>query len=119
SAAGSAELRPLTFADAVRRGAPSDDEEVAVLRGTNLEAALRDALAVLPDDRAGRIVLASDGQEISGSVERVVFQARRRGVSVDVIPLDGRPQPELRLSGLSLPAQAYVGEQFPIELALE
>ncbi len=119
SAAGSAELRPLTFADTVRRGAPAQGDEVAVLRGTNLEAALRDALAVLPDDRAGRIVLASDGLENSGSVERAVFQARRRGVSVDVNPLDGRPQPELRLSGLSLPAQAYVGEQFPIELALE
>lgn len=119
SAAGSSQLRPLTFAETVQRGSPVDGQEVAVLRGTNLEAALRDALAVLPDDRAGRIVLASDGLENAGSVERAVFQARRRGVTVDVVPLAGRPQPEFNLSSVAFPAQAYVGEQFPIELSID
>ena len=119
AAGGGAELRPLTFAETVQRGAPDSGDAVAVLRGTNLEAALRDALAALPDGRAGRIVLASDGIENEGSVERAVFQARRRGVAVDVVPLDGRPQPELNLSGVNFPAQAYVGEQFPIELSID
>jgi len=119
AAAGAALLRPLTFAETVQRGAPTNGEEVAVLRGTNLEAALRDALAVLPDDRAGRIVLASDGLENEGSVERAVFQARRRGIAVDVVPLAGRPRPEFNLSGVAFPAQAYVGEQFPIELSID
>lgn len=119
ASAGAAQLRPLTFDENVRRGAPDVADEVAVLRGTNLEAALRDALAVLPEGRAGRIALASDGLENAGSVERAVYQAKRRGIAIDVIPLAGRPQPELRLAGLSFPAQAYVGEQFPIELSIE
>ncbi|MBI1353408.1 MAG: VWA domain-containing protein [Acidobacteria bacterium] len=118
-AAGGAELRPLSFADTVRRGGPELDEEVALLRGTNLEAGLRDALAALPEGRSGRIVLASDGLENEGSVERAVYQARRRGVAVDVVPLPGRAKPDLLLDGVSIPSQAFVGEQFPVELTIE
>ncbi len=117
-AAGDAQVRPITFASGVRRGLP-EAEGQGEPGGTNLELALSNALAALPPDRVPRIVLLSDGLENLGAVERAVHQARFRGAPVDVKPLAGRAEPALRLSGLDAPEQAYFGERFPIELAVE
>ena len=118
SAAGDNPVRPIAFSNRTRRGMAGEGVQAAA-RSTNLEEAIRGALTALPADRVSRIVLVSDGLENEGSVERAVYQARERGVPVDVIPLPGRGAPELRLLGVSIPAQAFVGERFPVELAIE
>lgn len=111
-------LRPIAFGAGARRGAAGDGAVSAAMGGTNLEAAVRAALSALPSNRVSRIVLASDGLENDGSVERAVYQARERGVPIDVVPLPGRARPELSLEGVRTPAQAYVGELFPVELTI-
>ncbi len=119
AAAGDNPVRPIAFNDRTRRGLAGEGNRGGGARGTDLEEAIRGALTALPSDRVSRIVLASDGLENDGSVERAVYQARERGVPVDVIALPGRAAPALRLAGVSMPAQAFVGERFPIELAIE
>ena len=88
-------------------------------RSTNLEAALRNALGALPADRVPRLVLVSDGHASEGAVERAVYQAWSRNVPVDTYALEGRAEPRLRLAGMRMPSQAYVGESFPIEFEIE
>lgn len=88
-------------------------------RSTNLEAAIRNALGALPADRIPRLVLISDGLANEGAVERAVYQAWSRDVAVDTVALPGRPEPLLRLAGLRVPRQAFVGERFPIEFEIE
>ena len=88
-------------------------------RSTNLEAAIRNALGALPADRIPRMVLISDGLANEGAVERAVYQAWSRDVAVDTVALPGRPEPLLRLAGLRVPRQAFVGERFPIEFEVE
>lgn len=118
ASAGDAVLRTVAFDETTRRGLPAEQEAEAEPRGTNLERAVRDGFAALPADRVPRIALVSDGHENAGSIERAIHQARQRGIPIDVIPLAGRAAPDLRLEGVTLPTQAFVGEQFPIEIAL-
>jgi uncharacterized membrane protein len=87
-------------------------------RSTNLESALRDAIAALPAGLVPRIVLISDGLENRGSIARAAWQAREQGIPVDVFPLTGRPQPALRLEAVSFPATAFTGERFPVDLVV-
>ncbi len=88
-------------------------------RSTNLEAAIRDALSALPADRIPRVVVLSDGLANEGAVERAVYQAWSRDVAIDTVTLAGRPEPRLRLAGLRVPRQAFVGERFPIEFEVD
>ncbi len=92
-------------------GAPS--------RGTDIEAAVRDATSALPAGMVPRIALISDGKENHGSVTRAAWQARQLGIPIDTYPLEGRPRPALRLDQVRLPALVFSGERFAIDLAIE
>jgi uncharacterized membrane protein len=85
---------------------------------TNIEAAIHDALAGLPAGYLPRLLVISDGNDNMGSVARAIWQARQLRVPVDSVALDGRPQPNLVLESVSLPAQVFSGERFPIDVAL-
>ncbi|MCW5976633.1 MAG: VWA domain-containing protein [Bryobacteraceae bacterium] len=87
-------------------------------RGTNLESALRDGIAALPAGLVPRVVLISDGMENRGSIARAAWQARQLGIPVDTYRLAGKPEPGLRLESVSLPAVAFTGERFPIDIAV-
>jgi Mg-chelatase subunit ChlD len=85
-------------------------------RATDLEAAIRDAVGIIPAGLVPKVVLISDGKENRGSVTRAAWQAQQLGVPVDTIALDGRPRPALRLESVELPPVVFSGERFAIEL---
>ena len=87
-------------------------------RGTDLESAVREAIASIPAGMVPRVVLMSDGKENRGSIARAAWQARQLGVPIDTFALAGKPEPALRLESISLPSQAFTGERFPIDLAV-
>ena len=87
-------------------------------RATNLEAAVREGIASLPAGRVPRLVLISDGNENLGGVARAAWQARGLGIPIDIFPLAGRPKPDLGLESVSMPATAFTGERFPIDVAV-
>src|SRR5580658_8933339 len=85
-------------------------------RATDLEAAVREAVASLPAGMVPRVALISDGKENKGSIARAAWQAQQLGIAIDTFALKGRPKPALRLESVSLPSLAFTGEQFPIDL---
>jgi Ca-activated chloride channel homolog len=87
-------------------------------RGTDIEAAVRDAIAGLPSGMAPRIALISDGRENEGSVARAAWLARDLQIPVDTFPLVGKPQPLLRIESTFAPPVAFTGEKFPIDLVV-
>jgi Ca-activated chloride channel family protein len=87
-------------------------------RATDLEAAIREAVASLPAGMVPRVALISDGKENKGSIARAAWQAQQLGIAIDTFALKGRPQPALRLESISLPSLAFTGEQFPIDLVV-
>ncbi len=87
--------------------------------GTNLEAALTDSMSAIPSGHIPRLVLISDGNENEGSAARAIAELQRLHVPVDTIPLAGRPNTGLRLESVSMPREAYAGEQIPIDLTID
>ncbi len=121
---GSNILRVIPFAKSTRTPAPKETATGWKFartagdagRGTNLEVAVRDALASLPSGMIHRVVLVSDGHENLGTVTRATWQAQELGVPIDTVAMAGRGKPNLRIESVSFPAQVFSGERFPIDL---
>ena len=109
-------LQVMAFAGRARPAAAGELRSEG--RATNLEAAIRTAIGAMPQGRVPRVLLMSDGRENLGSVERAMYQARLLGIPVDTVALEGTPRPALELESVSLPAQAFTGERFYIELVV-
>jgi Ca-activated chloride channel family protein len=118
--------RVLPFARAVRNTLPEEQKNGWQLKNTagdagsatDLEAAIGEAIASLPSGMVPRLVLISDGRENTGSINRAAWQAQHLGIPIDTMPLQGRPQPTLRLESVSLPTVGFTGEKFPIDLSI-
>lgn len=115
--------RVIPFARGTRNLGPDETARLQYTpgdagRGTDLEAAIREAIAALPAGLVPRIALVSDGNENEGSVARAAWQASLAGVPVDTFPLAGRAQPSLRLESVSFPSVAFTGEKFPVEVTI-
>src|SRR5580658_5015828 len=124
SAQGRHWMRVVPFARSTRTLDNSEQRQPWTLRqtageagrATDLEAAVREAIASLPAGLVPRVALISDGKENKGSIARAAWQAQQLGIAIDTFALKGRPKPALRLESISLPSLAFTGEQFPIDL---
>ncbi len=87
-----------------------DTQQVINRDGTNLEEAMRLAMAVAPQQKANRIVLATDGNETEGSILAIAEAARAAGIRVDVLPLKYAYDNEVIVDRLIAPATARMGE---------
>jgi Mg-chelatase subunit ChlD len=116
-------IRVLPFARSVRdvasdeqRGFHFQPTSGEPGRATDLESSINEAISSLPSDLVPRLVLISDGKENAGSITRAAWEAQRLGIPIDTVPMQGRPQPTLRLESVTVPTVAFTGEQFPIDL---
>ncbi len=85
---------------------------------TDLEAALREAIAVLPPGMVPRLALISDGKENRGSIARAAWQAGQLGIPIDTFALEGKERPGLLLESVSMPTLAFTGDRFPVDLVV-
>jgi Ca-activated chloride channel homolog len=123
SARGRNWLRLVPFARATRPLNPGEERNNWRLtpttgeagRATDLEAAVREAIASMPAGLVPRVALITDGKENKGSIARAAWQAQQLGIPIDTFALGGRAKPGLRLESISLPSIAFTGEQFPID----
>ncbi len=98
-----------TTARAEDVGRDWDGPEAAERENTDIESAL--ALArTLPLGGSRRIVLASDGAENIGAAMNQAAQAAADGTPIDVLPLDGVGQDDLRVEGAVAPSSVWLGE---------
>lgn len=81
---------------------------------SDLAAGIRRSLAELPADSAARIVLLTDGVATRGDTLGATAAAVAAEVPIDVVPLDQREVPDVRLVALRMPPRA--DEREPIEL---
>src|SRR5215213_1394384 len=97
--------------------------QVAALPGggaTNIEGAVRLALALMPNEGHQRLVLLSDGGENTGDAAKAAQLASTRGVPIDVVTLSGLADgPDARISGVELPSAARVGQRLRMKISIE
>ncbi len=84
--------------------------------GTNLEAAVRRALAELPADTASRLVLVSDGVQTRGDILAAAATAVAADVPIDVVPLDQKTFPDVRVVSVRSPTHADEGEAMDLRV---
>ena len=96
-----------------------DRQSVGAIDGTNLAAALRLAIAVMPKDAANRIVLATDGNETVGNLLQAAETAKALKVPVDVLPLKYKYTNEVMVDRLVAPAAARDGENLSLRVVLK
>ena len=83
---------------------------------TDIQAALQAALAQMGEDRQGKILLLSDGNENRGETARVIPILRSQGAQVWTLPVSlSRGRNEIYLSDLTLPRRVDSAEGFEIK----
>lgn len=88
---------------------------------TDIEEALRLALALLPNEGGRRLVLLSDGQETQGEARRLLDLASARQVEISVYPLGQTAEagpPEVLVEQVIAPSQARQGQTVPLEVVV-
>lgn len=99
-------------------GADPLDAEAAGLGAADVGSALELALAMLPGDRPGRLLLATDGLGVDGGLGAMLAGATGRQVAIDVLPLAAPSQGEVLVAGVDLPQRAVVGDSYPLNAFL-
>jgi len=92
--------------------APSDPDQ------TDLAGATRMALALLPSDTMGRIVIASDGNENVGDILQEADRAGAAGVPIDVLPIQYEHANEVIFESLKTPPNATMEETINLQMVL-
>lgn len=103
---------PSTFVREVQR------QSIGARDGTNLDEAVRLAIAASPDDSASRILLISDGNETDGSLLRAADQAKAVGIPIDVLPIEFEFTEEVIVEEVQAPAGVRVGETVSLRIVL-
>lgn len=85
---------------------------------TNLQESLSLAMAMLPEENRGRIVLISDGTETEGSLGEVLDDLQAREIAVDVLPIQYDYKDEVWIERLELPRFVKIGENYQASVVL-
>jgi Ca-activated chloride channel homolog len=83
--------------------------------GTNIEAAVDNALQAFPPHHLKRMVLVTDGNENSGHVSHLLTRLRAEGVRVYTMPLDARTNRDAWIEGIMSPSEIEPEALFPVE----
>lgn len=82
---------------------------------TDIEAAVRLGLALIPEGAPGRLVVLTDGLETSGAATWAFREAQARHVEVQVVQSGrGTPDAEAWIADLRLPTRVYPGDRVPV-----
>jgi Mg-chelatase subunit ChlD len=104
---------------------PGPARDLALGADTTLDPAFTDIGAgidlarALPLGGGRRIVLVSDGGENVGHAIDQAAQAAADGVPIDVLPLPGVSEADLRVDGVSAPTSAWQGEPVTVLAGVE
>ncbi len=96
----------------------SAGQDVTDPTATNLASGVRIALAIMPDDTANRLLIASDGNETVDSVAEAAEIAKANKVPIDVLLLEYEYDNEVIFDRIRAPARARVGQTSTITMSL-
>ena len=102
----------------VRSSESLEATDIGATDGTNLESAVRIALASMPPNAANRLLLVSDGNENIGSVMQAAKAAKAAGVPIDVLPIRYTNNAEVLVERLIAPSVSRQGENARLRAVL-
>jgi hypothetical protein len=108
----------IAFDGAAREIDPGSPLPPGSVPQTNLERAVRVALARFPEGGDNRLVILSDGKETGGSVVSTIPDLRRRGVTVHVRDLGEIPSGEVAVESIRVPPAVFIGQPFEVRASV-
>lgn len=114
---GRADVRWLAFSEDPRAVETRDGLEAKPVarRGSDLEAAVTSAAAMVPPTHRGLVVLLSDGRETRGDVMRA---AGTSSVAVSTVPLPVKSDLRVQVTEVRTPTEVREGEPFHVEVVI-
>ena len=85
---------------------------------SNLEAAMKMAKALFPEDAAKRVVIVSDGNENMGDARRLARNFAESGIGIDVVPIAVEARSEIAVEKITIPADVRRGQPFDLRVVL-
>jgi len=84
---------------------------------TNIDEALEYAATLLPADRAGQIIVMSDGKETDGDAQSTAHYLSTKGIRIDAVYFDstGLDTAEMQLCSVNVPEGAYKGDEITVD----
>lgn len=88
---------------------------------TDISGALEYAASLLPGDRAGHIILLSDGNQTQSDAGETALRLAARGIRVDAVHFSAAKVnlPEVQVSALKAPDGVYVGDELIFTAEIE
>lgn len=93
-------------------GVPRLDDSPIDAQGSDLDAALDAASALVAPGRSARIILASDGEATGADPRRAAARLALMGVPVDVLPADRASGADAAIAEVDVPGGLRQGESF-------
>ncbi|MGY8769791.1 MAG: glutamine amidotransferase [Pirellulales bacterium] len=85
---------------------------------TNIEAALKLAQAMFPEDAAKRIVIITDGNETAGDAEAIAKNLVANGIGIDIVPVELSTRSEVAVEKIALPEDVRKGQPIQASVVL-
>ncbi len=85
---------------------------------TNLQAALKLALAAMPGETHRRIVIMTDGNETVGTASTIAAQIGAAGIGIDVVPVPLDSTADVLVEKIDLPADIRKGQPFEARVVM-
>ena len=86
---------------------------------TDIEAAIRSAVALMPTEGSRRIDILTDGVPTSGDLTIAAEEAAELGVAVDVVQSDTGTGPDVLVDAVHMPATARLGESVEARIVVQ
>ena len=85
--------------------------------GSDLDAALRLAAALMPSGGSGGVTVLSDGK--AALSDATIEMLAAAGIRADVLPLEGGSGPDAQVSELTVPSEVYEGQNVPLRVLID
>lgn len=86
---------------------------------TSIESAVRFGSSYFSNERSGRMVLFSDGNETIGNAVDTVKLLQNKNIELDIVPMEIAKKKDISIQDFSVPPSLYQGERVELAVALE
>ncbi len=81
---------------------------------TDIESAVRNAAAMIPDSYSGRIVILTDGQETLGDIGKTGELLNATGIELDSVIFESEEKNDCYVSSAEMPDKLYPGDKYSL-----
>ena len=81
---------------------------------TDIESAVRNAAAMIPDSYSGRIVILTDGQETLGDIAKTRELLDGAGIELDSVIFETEEKNDVYISSAEMPERLYPGDRYSL-----